>query len=314
MKKVLIVDAYNLFIRHYVAHPAMSNNGEQIGGVVGFFYSVSNLTERFRPDEVVIVWEGGGSNKKRGIYSDYKKNIKPQKLNRYYDDIPDTTNNRNFQIKLLINLFKNVPVKQVYVSECEADDAIGFMCRYLRKDDIKLILSSDHDYYQLIDERTKIWSPTLKSLVDDKKVIERYNIHPLNYCLAKSIVGDKSDNISGVKGAGFKTLAKNFEKFILPDDYYLEDFFEDNKLKSESSTKKLFQNILKSETLIKRNWRLTYLDVQNVSHEQVEKIKYSLENSELSFDKMGTLRLLLNHGINNLNIDRAFLNFKLLRN
>ena len=149
MKKVLIVDGYNLFIRHYAAHPAMSSNGEQIGGFVGFFYSVVNMIEKFSAEEVIVVWEGGGSIKKRSIDSNYKKGKRPQRLNRYYEDIPDTIQNRDYQIRLIVKMFSFTPVKQVYVSDCEADDAIGFICRYLRKDDIKLILSSDHDFINL---------------------------------------------------------------------------------------------------------------------------------------------------------------------
>jgi len=313
MNKVLIVDGYNLFIRHYAAHPAMSSNGEQIGGFVGFFYSVVNLIEKFKPSEVIVVWEGGGSHKKRSIDSNYKKGSRPQRLNRYYEDIPDTMRNRDYQIKLIVKMFSFTPIKQIYVSDCEADDAIGFICRYLRKEDLKLILSSDHDFYQLIDEKTRIWSPTLKKLVQTKDVIERYGIHPNNFCLAKAVVGDNSDNIKGVKGVGFKSLSNNYEKFTDETDYSMESFFEDTLMKTHQSKKKLFNNILVNETLIKRNWRLAYLDVQNLSHVQVEKLKYKIENSDLSFDKISATRLLLEQGINNLHIDRGFINFKLLK-
>lgn len=313
MNKVLIVDGYNLFIRHYAAHPAMSSNGEQIGGFVGFFYSVVNLIEKFKPSEVIVVWEGGGSHKKRSIDSNYKKGSRPQRLNRYYEDIPDTMRNRDYQIKLIVKMFSFTPIKQIYVSDCEADDAIGFICRYLRKEDLKLILSSDHDFYQLIDEKTRIWSPTLKKLVQTKDVIERYRIHPNNFCLAKAVVGDNSDNIKGVKGVGFKSLSNNYEKFIDETDYSMESFFEDTLMKTHQSKKKLFNNILVNETLIKRNWRLAYLDVQNLSHVQVEKLKYKIENSDLNFDKISATRLLLEQGINNLHIDRGFINFKLLK-
>ena len=291
----------------------MSSNGEQIGGFVGFFYSVVNLIEKFKPSEVIVVWEGGGSHKKRSIDSNYKKGSRPQRLNRYYEDIPDTMRNRDYQIKLIVKMFSFTPIKQIYVSDCEADDAIGFICRYLRKEDLKLILSSDHDFYQLIDEKTRIWSPTLKKLVQTKDVIERYRIHPNNFCLAKAVVGDNSDNIKGVKGVGFKSLSNNYEKFIDETDYSMESFFEDTLMKTHQSKKKLFNNILVNETLIKRNWRLAYLDVQNLSHVQVEKLKYKIENSDLSFDKISATRLLLEQGINNLHIDRGFINFKLLK-
>jgi hypothetical protein len=93
----------------------------------------------------------------------------------------------------------------------------------------------------------------------------------------------------------------------------MDDLFEDTRRKTQESKKKMFKNILVNETLIRRNWRLAYLDVQNVSHDQIEKLKYKIENSELSYDKMGAMRLLLQQGINNLHIDRGFISFKLLK-
>ena len=110
----LIIDAYNLFTRHYVAHPAMSENGDQIGGVVGFLNNLVNMTERVNPQRVYVIWESGGSKRKRDLFSDYKKGKRPQKLNRYYDqDIPDTVQNRNYQVKLLVDILSCFPVTQI---------------------------------------------------------------------------------------------------------------------------------------------------------------------------------------------------------
>ena len=139
MQKTLIVDGLNLFTRHYAAHPAMNANGEQVGGIVGFFYTLIDKVEKFKPTKTIIVWESGGSKRKRDLYSEYKKKSRPQNLNRYYEDIPDTIQNRNYQLKTLISLFDNLPVKQVYVPDCEADDVIGYLCNYKIKEDIKRI-------------------------------------------------------------------------------------------------------------------------------------------------------------------------------
>ena len=48
--RCLIVDAYNLFVRHYVANPTMSKNGEQIGGIVGFYNNLSKLIIIYVPN------------------------------------------------------------------------------------------------------------------------------------------------------------------------------------------------------------------------------------------------------------------------
>ena len=77
--RYLIVDGLNLFTRHYIAHPAMSENGEQIGGIVGFFNNLVRKITICRPEKVFVIWEGGGSKRKRDLYSDYKKGSRPQK-------------------------------------------------------------------------------------------------------------------------------------------------------------------------------------------------------------------------------------------
>jgi len=309
--RVLIVDGLNLFARHYAAHPAMGANGEQVGGIVGFYYSLIEKVERFKPHTTIVVWEGGGSKRKRDLYKDYKKKSRPQRLNRYYDDIPDTMQNRNFQLRLLIKLLRHLPIKQIYVEDCEADDVIGYLCNYRLKDDIKLIISSDHDYYQLINKKTRIWSPTLKSLVDSNKVVARFGIHPENFCLAKCVVGDPSDNIKGIKGVGYKTLSKNFKMFLNEQIYTIETFLNDASIMYHKKPLKSLKNILDGSEVIKKNWRLVLLDMQNLSYVQIEKINSIIENDDMKSDKMGMMKVLLKNGIQNLNVERGFLTFKL---
>ena len=113
-------------------------------------------------------------------------------------------------LKTLIDILSKLPVCQIYVEDAEADDAIGYICQYKLSKKSKIIVSGDHDYYQLISDNCIVYSPNSKSFVNKNKVIEKYGIHPSNFCLAKSVVGDKSDNIPGVPGAGFKTLSKEF--------------------------------------------------------------------------------------------------------
>ena len=163
--RCLIVDAYNLFIRHYVANPTMSKNGDQIGGIVGFYNNLTKLIDKTNARDVYVIWEGGGSVRKKNIYTNYKRQSRPVKLNRYYEDIPDTLQNRNYQIKTLIKFLDNFPVTQIYVEGSEADDVIGYLCKYRFKSRSKVIVSSDHDFYQLLDKLTVLYSPTLKDFV-----------------------------------------------------------------------------------------------------------------------------------------------------
>ena len=310
--RVIIVDAYNLFTRHYVAHPGMNKNGEQIGGVVGFFNNLMRLVERANPEKVYVIWEGGGSKRKRDLYPQYKKGSRPASLNRYYDDIPDTLQNRNYQIKVLVALLRKFGITQIYVDGAEADDAIGYMVKYKLRSKNKIIVSSDHDFYQLINKDTILWSPTLKSFVNDTKVLERFNTHPNNFCLAKCISGDKSDNIPGVKGVSFKTLSKYFPKFAQEEDYNLDQFFEDAKKLSETKKLKFLREINKKSTqdLIRRNWKLVHLDVNNIARYQTKKMDEKIENDVQTIDNIGAHKLLNENGIVSIDLLKAKILFK----
>jgi|15BtaG_2_1085339.scaffolds.fasta_scaffold00604_3 DNA polymerase-1 len=307
---VLIVDALNLFTRHFVAHPATGVNGEHVGGIVGFMYAIADFSERFKPSKVIVVWEGGGSSKKRSIYGDYKQKRRPEKLNRFYEDgeMPDTVENRNHQISTLVEIMKNLPIIQMYVPDCEADDVIGYISKYTFKNNKKLIISSDKDFYQLLDNHTIIYSPTWKKLITRIEVTEKFGISPENFCLAKAICGDPSDNIDGVDRVGFKTLAKRFPDFAQSSILSIQDITSRCKLMlAEGNNLKAIKNISESETLIKRNWSLIYLDTGNLSSQQISKIGYTFDNFKPSRSKISVMRILIREGIQTFNVDRLFL-------
>ena len=310
----LLVDGLNLFTRHYVAHPAMSGNGEQVGGVVGFVNNLTRLVDRCNPSNVTVFWEGGGSKRKRDLYSDYKASRRPQKLNRYYESdlIPDSVKNRNYQLKTIIDILDCFPITQIYVEDAEADDAIGYISKYKLRDEPKIIVSSDYDFYQLIDPLTIIWSPTLKKFVRTDFVLEKFQVHPNNFCLAKSISGDKSDNIPGVSGVGYKKLAKRFTKFSSEEDYLIDEFFNDVKLLKKSKKLKMIDSILDSESLIKRNWKLVHLDVNNLSHTQVNKINEKVENPNKTCNNINAHKILKQNSITQIDLIQSNFVFKRL--
>ena len=304
--RCLIIDAYNLFIRHYTVHPAMSQNGEQIGGIVGFYNNLTRLIEKSNPTDVYIIWEGGGSARKKAVYKDYKRQSRPVKLNRYYesDEIPDTMQNRNFQIKTLIKFLDNFPVTQLYIEDSEADDVIGYLCKYRMKHRPKIIVSSDHDYYQLLDKLTIIYSPTLKDFVNEKYVLDKYGIHPQNFALAKAIVGDNSDNIPGVPGAGFKTLVKEYgDLFVNPEfDSNRVQLFAENDAKMKNSKKKVYKSIKENEDMIERNFKVINLDVDNLAYYQVNKLEQKIVNDKKAYNNINIHKLLNENAINSIDI------------
>tara|TARA_R100001591_G_C4282574_1_gene165512 strand:- start:194 stop:706 length:513 start_codon:yes stop_codon:yes gene_type:complete len=69
-------------------------------------------------------------------------------------------------------------------------------------------MSTDKDFLQLANGRIKIWSPTKKKMYDEDAVLNEYGISSHNYIWYRVLDGDKSDNISGVRGLGLKTIKK----------------------------------------------------------------------------------------------------------
>jgi DNA polymerase-1 len=312
---ILLVDALNLFTRHFVANPAMSEHGYHVGGIVGFLNSLRLMNERFSPEKVFIIWESGGSPRRRAILPEYKSNRRPKKLNRYYDDeIPDTVQGRDNQISVIVEILKKTPICQMYVPDCEADDVIGYLARYAYRNEKKIILSSDKDFYQLLGDKVEIYSPTKKRSVTHNNVIEEYSISPENFCLAKSICGDSSDNISGIKGAGFKTIAKRFPHLKSRESTGIEDILKIcQERESDKRSPKIYKDLLLNKDTIKRNWRLIYLDTKNLSHSQIKRIGDTIDTFAPRKDKISVMRALIREGIKTLDVDRFFLSFNSIR-
>jgi DNA polymerase-1 len=309
-RPVMLIDAYNMFIRNFSANPLMAD-GQHVGGVVGFLQSLNTLLQNHSPKECVIVWEGGGSTRRRNIFPDYKTKRRPVKLNRFYEgDIPDTVENRNWQIKFLVHLLMYLPIKQLYVSDCEADDVIGYLAKYSFSESNVLIVSSDHDYLQLVDDRVKIWSPTLKSLVTRETVKEKFGIWPHNFLVVRCFCGDISDALPGIKGVGMKTMIKRFPQLAGDDEVDIDDIITYANENAKGGTK-VYELVKTNANLGKMNWRLMRLDVSNLSGNQVSKVNGIIESPLPSIKKFDFIRALLKVGIKTFDVDRLFLNVNL---
>lgn len=309
----LVIDGLNTFFRHFAANPAMTQNGEQAGGVVGFIWMLTALCEQFNPHEVHIIWEGGGSHRRRDLFPDYKCGRKPQRLNRYYeDDIPETVENHLGQVSFLTIALKHLPIHQHYIKDCEADDVIGYLAKYVFRHDDCVIVSSDKDYYQLVDNRISVWSPGQKKLIRAHEIIEKVFIHPKNMLIARAVIGDPADNIDGVTGAGFKVMSKRFPSLTEAVEISLDSLFSECQEKQNGSKVKLFSEILDNEAKIRRNFKLMQLDVSNLSASQVQQIEHSAGLTRGTYNRLGFLAALHKFGLVNLDPQRLFLSMSLL--
>lgn len=312
-RPILIVDAMNLFVRSYAAFPQMSAHGYQMGGCIGFLKTLKRLVTELQPRAVYVAWEGGGSQRRRSLYSEYKLNRKPEKLNRFYeDDIPDTEENRKHQIITLLEMLKCSPVCQVYVSDCEGDDVIAYLCRAKFRGQPKVIASSDKDFYQLLDDTTVIYSFHKKTYVTSSHVFDEYRVQPRNFALAKALCGDASDNIPGVKGVGFKTAAKLFPFLGHDEDVLLRELLDYAQSHRDESA--VYRKVAQGENEVLRNWRLVYLDGSMLSATQATVVDRAIDTWKFKSDRVGMIKRLVREGIGDFDVEGYMYAFNCIEN
>jgi DNA polymerase-1 len=203
-------------MRCWCANPAMDENGNHTGGVVGFLKSIGYAIKLLAPTRCVVIFDGvGGSFKRRQIFPNYKEHRKGKiRLNRTYEEMSDAPTEeeqcRNQYLRLT-NYLQVLPVNMLSIDHVEADDVIAYLATDYFKASAKVyIMSSDKDFLQLCDGRVSIYSPTKKRIYGPAEVLADYSIHPNNFVLYRALDGDDSDNVPGIELAGPKTIVKHF--------------------------------------------------------------------------------------------------------
>lgn len=190
-KKIVIIDGSNILIRAFSITQKYQQNLYAY-----FLKDVSNIITKFKPSVCYIVFDGqGNSNAKKKLYAQYK-------ANRGHVSKIQTDDFKN-----LFQLLKQLPLIVVRKNNIQGDNVISHLKQINKNKDI-IICSSDKDFYQLIDQNTRIYDMIKKIVIDTKFVINNFNCHPKNFILFKCLMGDASDNIPGIKGLGPKTIQK----------------------------------------------------------------------------------------------------------
>lgn len=299
-RPVLIIDGMNLFVRCYCAFPAVSSHGYQLGGMLGFVKTLMRLSNDLVPSGIVIAWEGGGSQRRRKLYPDYKMNRRPEKLNRFYeDDIPDTDENRLHQNVALVKLLKHVPVWQVYADCCEGDDMIAHIVSGPLLHRNVIIGSSDKDMHQLLCDRVRQYSFHKKRIMSAADVYAEYGILAENFGIAKAICGDHSDNVPGVPRIGFKTLTKHVP-LMRQQGTLLDDVLK--YVASHRTQSMPCERIFAAEQIVRRNWELVKLDIMSMPASKAAQVATVLSVPRPRLDVVGVCSILAEEGTSALDI------------
>ena len=308
MKRLLIIDALNMYFRAYIVDPSLSTNGQPIGGVKGFLKILQKLVRETKPDEIIICWDGeGGSQKRKSKNKNYKEGRKPIRLNRDIRNLSENEEiaNKIWQQTRLAEYLNELPIIQLVLPAVEADDIISVVAQHpLYNGWQKVIVSSDKDFFQLCDNETVILRPIQKELVNQKSLVEQYGIHPKNFALARAIAGDKSDNLPGVGGVGLPTVSKRFPFLAESISFGTDSLIihaEENK-----GNVKAYTSVIEHQDLIRDNYRLMQLYTPSLSVQGRKKIDYALENFEPELAKTNVKTMMIEDGFGAVNFVDLF--------
>jgi DNA polymerase-1 len=212
MKKIALIDGYGFVFRAYHSLPDLTrNDGTPVGAVFGFTNMIIKILASLDVSHIAIIFDSGGKNFRHELYKEYKANRPPCPENL----IP--------QFAIIRECANALNIATLEKSGFEADDIIATLAKKCYNEDFEtLIISSDKDLMQLINDRTKMYDAMKNKIIDSSSVKEKFSVTPDKVLDVLALIGDASDNIPGVKGIGevsaselinqFGSLEKIYEK------------------------------------------------------------------------------------------------------
>tara|TARA_R110000824_G_scaffold5413_2_gene25046 strand:+ start:2542 stop:3588 length:1047 start_codon:yes stop_codon:yes gene_type:complete len=291
--RVLMIDGLNLFFRNFATINFMNKDGVPIGGMAGFLRSLGSLIQLVQPTGVYVIFDGqGSSTNRKNLLPEYKSNRGITRITNWdtYDNIEDEGESKVDQITRLIHYLQCLPVKTGMIDKAEADDMIAYLANTLPKthDTDVVIVSSDKDYLQLASPKVTIYRPISKKFYRAKEVADEYGIHSDNFIIYKTLLGDKSDKIDGIRGLGPKTLLKHFPE-LKQTPLDLDEIFEIAEAKL--TTHKVFAKILHAEDSLRVSYRLMDLKNPILDERQIAYIEALVKEDNNTFSRKEFLEM-----------------------
>ena len=281
-ERILFIDGLNLFFSNFAVMNMVNPDGVHIGGLGGFFRSLGAMIRQIDPTQVYVVFDGAGSaNNRKNINPLYKSGRDLQRITNWdaFDDKQDEDDSKVDQMVRVIQYLKTLPVKTISIDKVEADDIISYLSGVVIKDpkDKAFIVSSDKDFIQLVNDNVIVYRPMEKEYYTEQTVIDKYKMSPKNFILHKTLLGDNSDKIKGIKGLGEKGLYKKFPE-LMERDMDLQDIFSICEAKFKDHV--VYARVLQNADEMENNYKIMNLENPMISSKEKEYLN-KVVNSEV---------------------------------
>ena len=215
-KTFVIIDGHYLMHRNYHTHnlSVRTRKGPlNIGAVYGFMRDLLKFQKTFKAAIVIVAWDSKNKTWRHRLTEKYiKKGVIKKKYAYKANRKKDKEFIKDFgrQKKILQKMLRTVGVMQCQKNGYEADDIVGTYATAISKEyGHCIIISTDRDYYQLLDHNTCIYKPNIDEYYSQLNFTGEWELSsPKSWILVGSLCGDAGDNIQGIKGIGEKTACK----------------------------------------------------------------------------------------------------------
>ena len=277
--KVLLIDGLNLFFRNFAMLNMVNPDGVHIGGLGGFLRSLGALINQTQPTSVYVVFDGAGSaTNRKNLLPEYKSGRNLQRITNWevFEDLDDEHDAKVDQIVRLIQYLKMLPIKTTIIDKVEADDIIAVLSKKLveRYNSTVFIVSSDKDFVQLVTDKIILYRPMEKEYYNTETVKEKFGVLSENFILYKTLLGDNSDKIPGVKGLGEKGIFKKFPE-LAERKVTMEEIFDISARKYKEHV--VYSRIVQDRTKLENSFKIMDLSIPFLDDEQKEYIEWVID-------------------------------------
>ena len=216
MEKVILIDGNNILFRSYYAtayngNTMKNSKGFPTNALYGLVNMLNKIIQEENPTYIMCAFDKGKTFRHEK-YADYKggRMATPDELKLQFPEAK--------------KLVEAMGVNYFEIDNYEADDIIGTFAKKCNnnKDFDAVIISSDKDLLQLITDEVEV--KLLKQVgsirMTHQEFLNTYGIEPPRMVDLKSLMGDSSDNIPGVKGIGEKTALSLLQEYKTLDNIY----------------------------------------------------------------------------------------------
>ena len=316
----------NLVIRHFFALPPMNapSDGHPTNAIYGSLKSLQQLLKLFKPSRVVLCWDGGRQSWRRRVYADYKKRQGPRVTETRVDDgeqrhelLPGISGSTiiseslGYQFRVLEDVLGRIfNFPQLRVKNVEADDLISVGLTLLPDTD-RVIVSTDHDFLQLVDSRVTVFDP-LKTewvkLSNFETMMEKYPNYrgvklpdPTMFLDFMIINGDTGDGVPMVKGLSgrvrFGKYIEDFTKF--PLSAALADDTGAGWMEAKARwQRETYEKLDERFDELYRNWQLVDLRYARTKHPEIRRLPVAEQHKRL--ERVEVWEMLIRYGMKSL--------------